>query len=134
MRAQAGALSQMPKMSLLEKLREIPGILGGWYLNVPGSTKGFFNPLVYLHGKKIRYPHMGVCHAYTQFVFLGYTAASHSTPSRLNQRPINVESFQAQHPSRENEPRAFTSDSIQHWSLRSVRAKARVRVRVGRYL
>ena len=29
MRAQAGALSQMPKMSLLEKLREIPGILGG---------------------------------------------------------------------------------------------------------
>ena len=29
MRARAGELSQIPKMFLLEKLREIPGILGG---------------------------------------------------------------------------------------------------------
>ena len=35
--------------------------------------------------------------------------------STSNQRPINVEYFQAQHPSRANQPinRAFTSDSIQ---------------------
>ena len=44
--------------------------------------------------------------------YLGYTALPHSTPSRPNQRPINVEYFQAQHPSRANQPRAFTSDSI----------------------
>ena len=113
MRAQAGELSQIPKMSLLEKLHEIPGILGGWYLNVPGSTNGFFNPLAYLHGKKIRTPIWGYIMRTPSLIYLGYTAVSHSTPSRLNQRPINVESFQAHHPSRENQPRAFTSDSIQ---------------------
>ena len=59
------------------------------------------------------YPHnMGVFNAYTQFVYLGYTVP-HSIPSRPNQRPINIEYFQAQHPSRANQPRAFTSDSIQ---------------------
>ena len=37
----------------------------------------------------------------------------HSIPSRPNQRPITVEYFQAQHPSRANQPRASISDSIQ---------------------
>ena len=90
MRAQAGELSQIPKMSLLEKLHEIPGILGGWYLNVPGSTNGFFNPSAYLHGKKNPYPHMGVCHAYTQFVLsrLHSSIPQHRVPAQLtsNQR------------------------------------------------
>ena len=70
MRAQAGELSQIPKMSLLEKLHEIPGILGGWYLNVPGSTNGFFNPLAYLHGKKNPYPHMEVFNALRPVYFI----------------------------------------------------------------
>ena len=55
---------------------------------------------------------MGVLHAYTQFVSLGYTVP-HSIPSRPNQRLINVEDFQTQHPCQANQPRAFTSDSIQ---------------------
>ena len=42
---------------------------------------------------------------------LGYTVP-HSIPSPSNQRPINVEYFQAQHRSRANQRRAFTSDSI----------------------
>ena len=50
--------------------------------------------------------------AYNQFVYLGYTVP-HSIPSRPNQRPISVESFRAQHPSRANQPRALRSDSIQ---------------------
>ena len=44
--------------------------------------------------------------------YLGYTVP-HSIPTRPNQRPINVEYFQTQHPSRANRPRAFTSDSIE---------------------
>ena len=44
--------------------------------------------------------------------YLGYTVPR-SIPSRANQRPIKVEYFQAQHPNRANQPRAFTSDSIQ---------------------
>ena len=63
--------------------------------------------------KKIRTPIWGYIMRTPSLFYLGYTAVSHSTPSRLNQRPINVESFRAQHPSRENQPRAFTSDSIQ---------------------
>ena len=45
--------------------------------------------------------------------YLGYTVVPHSIPSRPNQRPINVEYLQAQHPSRASQSRAFTSDSIQ---------------------
>ena len=60
----------------------------------------------------IPYPHKEVPSAYNQFVYLGYTVP-HSIPSRPNQRPISVESFRAQHPSRANQPRALRSDSIQ---------------------
>ena len=48
---------------------------------------------------------------------LFYVSSLHSTPHSIprqpNQRPINVDYFQAQHPSRANQPRTFTSDSIQ---------------------
>ena len=44
--------------------------------------------------------------------YLGYTVP-HRIPSPPNQRPINVEYFQAQHLSRANQSGAFTSDSIQ---------------------
>ena len=44
--------------------------------------------------------------------YLGY-ALPHSIQSRPNQRPINVQYLQAQHPRRANQPTAFTSDSIE---------------------
>ena len=61
-----------------------------------------------LEGKKKTYPFMRT----PSLFYLGYTEP-HSILSRPNQRPINVEYFQAQHPSWANQPRAFTSDSIQ---------------------
>ena len=55
---------------------------------------------------------MGAFNAYTQVVLCWlYSTPLH--PERPNQRPINVEYFQAQHPSRANQAIAFTSDSIQ---------------------
>ena len=57
------------------------------------------------------YPHLAVLMRSPRLFYLGYTVP-HSI-ERPNQRPINVECFQAQHPSRANQPRAFTSDSIQ---------------------
>ena len=44
--------------------------------------------------------------------YLGYMVL-HSIPSRPDPRPINVEYLQSQHPSRANQSRAVTSDSIQ---------------------
>ena len=76
---------------------------------------------------------MGVFIAYTQVVLSRlYSTPQH--PERPNQRPINVEYFQAQHPSRANQPIALTSTVSKHWSLHSVRVRVRVRVRVGWYL
>ena len=85
---------------------------------------------------KIRTPiliYMGIFNGHTQFVYLGCTIP-HSILSRPNQRPINVEYFQAQHPCRANQPRALTSDSIQVLVTHSVRVEVSVRVRVGWYL
>ena len=59
-------------------------------------------------GQKKTYPFMRT----PSLFYLGYTEP-HSILSRPNQRPINVEYFQAQQPSRANQPRVFTSDSIQ---------------------
>ena len=77
---------------------------------------------------------MGVFDAYTQVVLSGlYTTPQH--PQRPDQRPINVECFQAQHPSRGRinlEPSQATASK--HWSLHSVRVRVRVRVRVAWYL
>ena len=45
---------------------------------------------------------------------------------------IKLESFQAQHPSQANQPKAFTSHSIQALiTPHRVRGRVRVRVRVG---
>ena len=62
--------------------------------------------------KKKRTPIWGDLMHTPRLFDLGYTVP-HSIPSWPNQRSINVEYFQSQHPSRANQPRAFTSDSIQ---------------------
>ena len=105
--------------------------------------------------KKIIYPHMGVPNAYTQFVYLGYTVPNaytqfvlsrlYSTPhhppepaqSTSNQRlytwySLSKHSIQV---GRTDLDRVFTAKTAsKHWSLHSVRVRARVRVRVGWYL
>ena len=67
--------------------------------------------------------------------YLGFTVP-HSIPSRPNQRPINVEPFQAQLSIQigriNREPSQATASK--HWSPHSVRVKVGVRVRVGWYL
>ena len=63
-------------------------------------------------GEKKTVPAYGGIEAYTQVVLSRlYSTPQH--PERPNQRPINVEYFQALNPGRANQPRAFTSDSIQ---------------------
>ena len=79
---------------------------------------------------KTRTPIWGYLMRTPRLFYLGYTVP-HSIPSRPNQRPMKVEYFQAQRPSRANQPRAFTqATASKHWSPHSVR----VRVRVGWYL
>ena len=49
----------------------------------------------------IPYPHMGVFNEYTHIVYLGYTVPN-SMPSRSDQRPINVDYFEALRRSHKN--------------------------------
>ena len=61
---------------------------------------------------KFRTPIWGYLMRTPCLFYLDYTVPD-SIPSRPNHRRINVEYFQAQHPSRANQPRTFTRDSIQ---------------------
>ena len=58
--------------------------------------------------KKNPYSYIGVSMRTPSLFYIRCTGPQESRAGR-----INLESFQAQHPSRPNQPRAFTGDSIQ---------------------
>ena len=69
--------------------------------------------------KQNPYPHTAVFNVYTQLV-LSRLNSTPQHPERPNQRSINVEYLQAQHPSRANQPRAFTRQTQHPSTGRSI--------------